>query len=55
LLDPETTSPVDAWNSMQVFYMSDLAKAYGEVVCATEFSLLIQKELEKKENSNQDN
>jgi hypothetical protein len=37
------TNPIDAWNSTQVFFLNDLAKAYGELVTVTEFTKLLQK------------
>lgn len=35
--------PIDAWNDTQVFYMHDLARAYGELIMVKEYSQAAQK------------
>jgi len=35
--------PIEAWNDTQVFFMHDLARAYGELVMVKEFSLAAAK------------
>ena len=40
-LTENNTHPIDAWNSTQVFFLNDLAKAYGELVTVTEFAKLV--------------
>ncbi len=42
--------PLDAWNDTQVFYMQDLAKAYGELTLLSEFA----QNLEKTQKTNED-
>lgn len=36
-LQEENVHPLDAWNDTQVFFMHDLAKAYGELFVIKEF------------------
>ena len=36
-LSDKSKHPIDSWNESQVFYGHDLAKAYGELICLSEF------------------
>lgn len=46
----EGSNPVDVWNDTQVFFMHDLAKAYGDLVAAQE----LNKALPLSQNENDD-
>ena len=49
-LQDDGIHPFDAWNDTQVFYMQELAKAYGELTLVAEFKA----NLERTQKTNED-